>query len=158
MTRLLVLSLLFSLNVAAVAADTSAPQGANCALVAPPPEAGEETNHGVTLRIYPRIARIDAQYSGCQTLWAPAKNGWEIVSVTQITAGDPMRVWSPHASEDPERYACRYSEGKVVSGKAATCVAPESLLNHSVAPGCVAKMFKAFKAHQATNVRGCEYD
>jgi len=155
MIRLLVLLLLLSLSLAAVAADMSAPRGANCALVAPPRDAGEEMNHNQTLRIYPRITRIDAKYSGCQTLWAPAKNGWEIVAVTQIIAGDPVRIWSPHAIEDPGRYACRYSRGKVVSGKAATCVAPEVLLMHSVAAGCFAKMFKA---HQTTSVRGCEYD
>ena len=155
MIRIPVLLLLTSLSMAAWSADASAPQGTNCSLDAPPPDAGEEMNHGATLRIYPRIVRIDAHYSGCQTLWAPTKTGWEIIAVTEVSAGDPVRLWSPHASGDSERYACRYSKGKVVSGKAATCAAPEFLLMHSVAPGCVGKMLNA---QQGSNVRGCEYD
>ena len=66
-----------------VLAATPQPKGANCSLAAPPSGADEEFNHGVTLRVFPRVRDIHDSYNGCQNLWAPNGAGWEIISITK---------------------------------------------------------------------------
>src|SRR5690242_18198363 len=83
------------------------PEGDNCRLSAPPESAGEEFNHGIVLRVYPRARDIAQSYSGCQIMWAPDSEKWVTVSITQVVNGDPVRIWSPHA-KSPELTACRY--------------------------------------------------
>ena len=123
-------------------ADEHQPEGENCAIPIPPDNSGEEINHGVTLKIYPRAKDIGGTYSGCQSLWAPDKNGWVVVAVSEYIDGYPVRLWSPHV-KDPERKACRYSEGKLVSGNRDKCPIPESLVIRSLPTGCVEKIRKA---------------
>jgi len=118
------------------AAGAGRPKGKNCDLSSPPPNAGEESNHGVTLRVYPRARDIGARYSGCQVLLAPTAEGWSTVSLTEVVSGDPVRVWFPDSS-DEAALVCRYRRGKVVQGNPATCPAPEFILVKSLAVGCV---------------------
>jgi hypothetical protein len=126
--------MLCSLSVHAVA--TERPIGANCELTSPPNSAGEEMNHGMVLRIFPRAKDIHSSYNGCQALLAPDAGKWVTVSLTEIVNGDPIRVWSAF-EKDLNVLACRFKEGKVIRGNPATCPASEFLLIKSVAPGCV---------------------
>jgi hypothetical protein len=121
------------------AADTDKPTGKNCDLASPPATAGEETNHGVTLRVYPRARDIDTRYSGCQALFAPEGEKWIVLSLTEVIAGDPVRVWSTYET-DAEALACRFKQGKVVQGNPDTCPAPQFILVKSLAAGCVRSM------------------
>ena len=114
--------------------DNPRPKGKNCDLASPPPSAGEEMNHGLTVRIYPRAKDIAAGYSGCQVLFAPNGGEWVIVSLTEIVNGDPFRVW---VAEDDPAMNCRFKRGKVVRGDPAKCPATQFLVLKSVAPGCV---------------------
>ena len=128
-------AILFAFSPLAHAAGTARPAGQNCALVTPPAGAGEEMNHGVLLRIYPRAKDIGADYSGCQVMFAPHAEGWQIVALTEVVGGDPIRIWSEH-ERDQTVLACRYKGGKVVAGNAEKCPAVEFLLVKSLAPGC----------------------
>ena len=112
------------------------PAGRNCNLTAPPAAAGEETQHGKTLRVFPRNKDINASYTGCQVLFMPWRAKWEVIALTEIVNGDPVRVWSDNAG-GTGRLACRYRSGKVVKGTPQTCPATEELLTKSMAPGCL---------------------
>src|SRR5262245_48288118 len=118
------------------AADNPRPVGTNCTLASPPAEAGEESNHGMVLRVYPRAKDISAQYSGCQAFFVEYGGKWVVLSLTEVAAGDPLRVWSEHDPNDAA-FSCRYSKGKVVQGNPDTCPAPQFLLVKSLPLGCV---------------------
>ena len=147
---------LASAPMGAVASDR--PTGRNCNLAAPPESAGEDTNHGITLRIYPRAKDIDAKYTGCQVLMAPHEGNWVVIALTEIIKGDPVRIWSEH-ERDPAQLACRFKNGKVVRGNPATCPAPQFLLMKSLAAGCVAIIQEAVAKHGlgAPRPAECEY-
>ena len=135
------------------------PVGKNCELRTPPTSAGEEFNHGITIKIYPRARNIHSRYTGCQIVWVPHEKQWEVISITWIESGDPTRIWSPDPS-DPIRYSCTYRNGRVISGDEMKCAAPQVLIKGSMAPGCVAKIQKAV-ARDAERFRippGCDYD
>ena len=131
------------------------PVGQNCDLLAPPASAGEEANHGMLLRIFPRAKDIDATYSGCQVLFASYEGKWVVVSLTEIVKGDPVRLWSEH-DKDAARQACRYRNGRVVRGNPDTCPASQFLLVKSLAPGCFQKM--EGKSAGAPPPPECEYE
>lgn len=118
------------------AADTEKPAGKNCDLTSPPAAAGEEMNHGIVLRVYPRTKDIDAHYSGCQVLFAPHRQQWIAMSLTEVIAGDAVRVWSDDYTDLGVR-ACRFKQGKLIQGDPDTCPSPEFILVKSLAPGCV---------------------
>ena len=159
MNAFALLVLLLVVSSGALAGEMERPQGRNCELSAPPEAAGEEFNHGIILRIFPRARDIDATYSGCQTMWAPNGTNWVPISVTEVVGGDPVRIWSPDA-RNPALTACRYKKGEVISGVAATCVAPDFLLAKSLAPGCVKKIQAAVAAGGITAPwpAGCAYE
>jgi hypothetical protein len=125
-----------------LAGEIDRPTGQNCNLVAPPDTAGETSNHGVTLRIYPRAREIDTSYSGCQSLWVPDKDEWSLIFLVVIESGDPVRIWSPD-DPDQELAGCVYQKGEVVKGDPETCPAPRSLIMKSLAPGCEEKIRSA---------------
>ena len=131
---------LFFVLTAAGAAGNDRPTGTNCDLEAPPASAGEEINHGLVLRIYPRAKDIDANYTGCQVLFHPDGGKWVVVTLTEVIAGDPVRIWSTEADE---MTACRFKSGRVVAGDPHKCPMPRFLLLRSLAPGCVAQIRKA---------------
>ena len=144
---------------AAYAGEVARPQGKNCVLAVPPEAAGEEFNHGLVLRIYPRARDIDSKYTGCQIMWAPDGTKWVTVSVVAVENGEPVRLWSPDASET-ELLACRYKNGRVVAGNTESCPAPQFLITRSVAPGCVEKMRAAVAIGGvgAPLPRGCNHE
>ena len=115
------------------------PAGKNCNLQAPPKEAGEEINHGVIHKIYPRARDISKDYTGCQLLWMPDGKSWITIAVVAIERGYAARIWSQYET-DPNRLACRYKEGKVIQGDPQNCPAPEFLIIKSLPPGCVERI------------------
>jgi hypothetical protein len=152
-----VIALWLTIPALAFAADEGRPHGPNCDLTAPPASAGEDMNHGITLKIYPRAKDIDASYSGCQVMFAPDDGKWLIVALTQIVAGDPVRLWSDE--NDAEWLNCRYKNGRVVTGNPEKCPVPTSLLLKSMAAGCVAKIQDAVakRGLGAASLKECEY-
>lgn len=154
---LLICLLLFS--VSAHSTDKDRPKGKNCDLTAPLASAGEEMNHGVVLRIFPRAKDIDSGYTGCQVMLAPEGKKWVTVSLTEVFKGDPVRVWSAY-EKNPEVLACRFSRGKVVRGNAEKCPAPEFIMLKSLAPGCVQVIQDAVAKHGlgAPQPPECDYE
>jgi hypothetical protein len=140
-------------------ADNARPQGKNCNLSTPPATAGEETNHGVILRIFPRAKDITASYTGCQVLMAPNNQGWTVISLTEIIQGDPIRVWSDYA-QDESTHTCRYRKGKVVRGDANNCPSPQYILMQSLPAGCVRILQDAMaqQGSATTMPPQCEYE
>lgn len=134
------------------------PEGANCQLKSPPAAAGESSNHGVTLKVFPRRKDITASYTGCQILWARYEGEWKEVSVTAIEGGYAVRLWSGHSlDQEPfrnqEPFRCRYLEGTVIRGDPRLCPDPQSLIVRSMAQGCVEKIREQGKAAD-----GCHFE
>lgn len=152
------IALLLALSPLAHSADAVRPEGKNCALPSPPSEAGEEMNRGSLLRVYPRAKDIDGIYTGCQVLFAPRDGKWQVISLTEIVNGDPVRLWSEY-EQDPAVLACRYKGGKVTVGDPDKCPMAEFLLVKSMAPGCVKLMQDtvAKGGVGAQTPRQCEY-
>ncbi len=138
-------------------ADDDTPRGKNCDISAPPASAGEALSHGTVLRVYPRAKDIDSKYTGCQATLASDGERWFVVFLTEIISGDPVRVWS--ANEDGAA-PCRFKDGKVVQGHPETCPAAESLIQKSMAPGCVYIVAHAIAKHGLGALRPveCEYN
>lgn len=130
------------------------PNGLNCNLQAPPLASGEEFNHGVVLKIFPRARDLPKNYTGCQSFWMPDKNSWAIISMVVIEQGDPVRIWSPHNLGSSSADGCRYKGGRVVQGDSSKCPSPEYLIMKSLPPGCVDKL----KNSGGRFLPGCEYD
>ena len=150
------LMLLCALSVHATGTDK--PVGKNCDLMSPPVTAGEMLSHGITLRIYPRARDIDMRYSGCQALFAPEGEKWTVLSLTEVIAGDPVRVWSSYEI-DATVLACRFKQGKLVQGNPDTCPPPEFILVKSLAPGCARAVRDAVANHGPGTPwpPGCEF-
>jgi hypothetical protein len=115
-------------------------------------------NHGEVIRVYSRAKDIGVKYSGCQVLFVPAAGEWQVVSITEVVNGEPVRVWSEH-EQDESVLACRYSSGKVIAGDPDNCPKAELLLVKSMAAGC-AKAIREAVAKQGLGVQGpklCEH-
>jgi hypothetical protein len=140
-------------NAAATANDR--PTGKNCDLRIPPKNSGEDEDHAILMKVYPRISAMARNYTGCQAVWFRNTKAWEIISVTVLRNGDPVRIWAPSPA-DAVRYSCRYQHGKVISGDAKNCVAPEVLLQGSVPAGCMTKI--AASAGSKASPAGCMPD
>ena len=153
MTRFLIaLGLLLSALAHAQASDR--PSGTNCKLLSPPPASGEDMNHGVVLRVYPRAKDIGPRYTGCQVLFAPSGTKWERVTLTVVQAGDPVRVWSPDEASRGSS-GCRYRKGKVVAGNPDTCPAPQVLLMKSLPAGCASSIQEAMAKRGSPLPQAC---
>jgi hypothetical protein len=156
----LIVTILLLWSSATMADASSRPVGTNCSLAAPPDDAGEDLSHGMTVRIFPRARDIRRTYSGCQVMWAQSgADGWVILSVVEIEEGDPRRIWSPFSSS-PERFACLYKNGQVISGEEKSCASSTFLIQKSMARGCVVKLQAAIGAGglAAARPQGCEYE
>ena len=140
-------------------AENPPPLGKNCSLVEPPSLAGEESNHGAILRIFPRARDIDSRYTGCQAMFAEYAGRWVVVSLTEVVQGDPVRIWSEHEAANPAM-SCSYSKGKVVVGNPETCPMAEFILVKSLAPGCFQSIRESV-AQQGLGApwpTGCKYE
>jgi hypothetical protein len=138
----------------AFATETGRPTGENCSLTAPPDAAGEETDHGSTLRVYPRARDIGGKYTGCQSRWAQDKDRWNLVGVVAIAAGEPFQLWSPEVSV----VTCRYDKGQLVAGDTRTCPDSHLLILKSRAPGCLEKIRRTISqgGNATPHIAGCE--
>lgn len=162
--KLKLLALLFAMilitsSVVKNAAAQDRPSGLNCDLRKPPTSAGEEMNHGVTLRIHPRAKDISPAYSGCQVMFAPNGQGWAVTSLTEVVKGDPIRIWTDDPS-NKEALNCLYQRGKVVRGNPDKCPAPAFLLAKSLASGCVKQLSAAVQKSgiEVKWPKGCGYE
>jgi hypothetical protein len=138
----------------AFASETGRPTGENCSLTAPPEAAGEEVDHGTTLRIYPRARDIVGKYAGCQLRWAQDKDRWNLVGVTAIAAGEPTQLWSPEVSVT----TCRYDKGQLVAGDVKTCPDSHLLILKSRAAGCLEKIRRTISqgGNASPHIPGCD--
>lgn len=156
MRSLIVLMIAFLQYTGVFAADNDQPKGAYCGLPVPPADAGEELNHDVQMRIYPRARDMRISYSGCQTMWVAKGNQWITKSVVAIERGQPVRIWSPDPA-DAKLMVCRYLNGRIVRGDVASCPNAQLLVMESLAPGCIDKVRKAMGA-KAPRPAGCDYE
>jgi hypothetical protein len=111
------------------------------------------------LRVYPRAKDIGPNYSGCQLLMAQDKDSWVVVSYTEGAKGDPVRIWSQY-ERDPAKLACRYRNGRIVSGSEDICPAPEFVLLKSLAQGCFAAIQEEIRKKELGTPwpPGCKYE
>jgi hypothetical protein len=108
----------------------------NCALSAPPPDAGVDTGMGQLLKIYPRNPDIGPSYAGCQTLWAEDGDGWSTVTIVHYAAGHVAWIESPQETHDPMA-ECRVEDGKVVRSDPALCAGLDELRFESLPAACL---------------------
>ena len=135
--RRLVSALVFSAMCAPFSFADERPVGTNCRLQTPPRQSGELESSGPTWRVYPRAVDVGSQYSGCQTVWAPAENKkWSVVLKVVIEKGKPVGTWPPPNPPPPANLSCEYEGGRLLPGHSNHC--PE--LVKSRAHGCTAKM------------------
>jgi hypothetical protein len=132
------------------------PQGQNCDLVQPPSESGEEAHMGTKLLVFPRAKNIASTYFGCQGLWIPYKEKYELAMLVEITNGDPVRTWSAVPTKQPGE-DCRYRMGEVVAGDRSKCTDPKFLILKSVPAGCFPKIQAAAAAGKGWPEE-CGYD
>ena len=154
----LTVAIVLLVSVPELCAGEDRPAGENCGLTSPPASAGEEFNHGVVLRVFPRAKDIGPTYTGCQAVLVPDGEEWVVISLTEVLKGDPIRVWSEHEN-DPAVLACRFSGGNLVEGDPKKCPVPQFLLFKSLAPGCVRIIKEAVAKHGlgAPRPPECEY-
>jgi len=159
MRTMIALVAAFCVSAAAGAADNDRPTGTNCDLAAPPPSAGEEFNHGLTLKIFPRARDIGPGYTGCQLVWIPHEGRWITMSAVAIEGGQPVRIWAPEVAK-PDFLDCRYKSGRIVAGDPGKCPMARFLLMRSMGPGCVDIVRKAVAAKGlgAPRPAECEYE
>lgn len=142
----------------AIAGERERPTGHNCELSAPPENAGEDFEHGVVIRIYPRANDIGKKYTGCQTMWMPGEKKWSIISIVAIEAGFPVRIWVPSIS-GPIPASCRYRKGRLFKGDEKNCPDAKTLIAKSLAVGCGEKMKSAVAAGlRAQLPAGCMFE
>lgn len=108
----------------------------NCALAAPPVDAGIDRQMGVLLKIYPRSPDIGAGYAGCQTLWAQSDEGWEVLTVLHYQAGHVVRVENPARAGDPVEQ-CRVRDGVVLRGDPGLCAQLDDMRLESLPADCI---------------------
>ena len=123
----------------AIAGEHGRPTGHDCEFSAPPENAGEDFEHGVVLRIYPRAKDIDKKYTGCQTVWLADQKTWSIFSIVAIEAGFPVRSWAPSIS-GPIPASCGYRRGRLFKGDEKNCPDAKTLIAKSLASGCGEKI------------------
>lgn len=150
------------ISVTAFAESPTKPEGKNCGLSDPPDTAGEESAHGMELRIFPRRSDIRLEYTGCQVLWLQIGSQSSKAVVTEVVKGVPVRWWMPKPPGNAELTACNYKDGKGTVGNSDTC--PSELnkdsLIHSLPPGCNKKLAAAFasKMPSSLEAKDCAYD
>jgi hypothetical protein len=130
------------------AAESNRPVGPNCSSNVPPVDAGEEINHGVTLKVFPRALNIGPSYTGCQVMVAPYPSGWEVLLIAEIVQGEAVRVWSADGTS-VDVSACRYQQNELVSGPSQCPKSRFLLVRRSLPPGCVERIRAAVAANAA---------
>jgi len=119
--------------------------GANCALDAPPADAGVDLHMGVLLKVYPRTPDIGPGYHGCQTLWARADEGWETLGIAHYANGRVVRIENPALPNDPVEQ-CLVRDGAVLRGDPELCTQLDDMRFESLPADCLDAAAGAIKA------------
>jgi hypothetical protein len=122
----------------------------NCGLKEPPADSGEDSDHGILMKIFPRRGAIGSTYSGCQTVWAGDGKTWFVVAVGIFEGGKVTRMRMPSRPEDPVEQ-CLIQSGRLVKGNEGTCSSLDMFPYNSMAPGCES-------AAKAGSRGYCDYD
>lgn len=130
------LPLLFAL-IATNCAATELNSHPTCKLLAPPPEAGENSVHAQLLKVYPRRSSLGKKFSGCQTIWLdpPGEAGAQDYPKSLIRLHFQSGTL---VAAQMEGKLCRYTaNGKAVGSNSSICPpeAPEAFLSEP--PGCI---------------------
>jgi uncharacterized protein YceK len=108
----------------------------NCDLKEPPADSGEDGDHGIPMKIYPRRGAIGSTYSGCQTVWAHDGVTWSVAFVGVFENGTITRMRVPTEPGNPVEQ-CRMQSGRTVKGDKDVCTSMDILFPYSsVPPGC----------------------
>lgn len=138
------------------------PEGVNCGLSEPPANAGEEANHGMELRVFPRRSDITPEYSGCQSIWLQIGSNSLNAGITEIHKGAPVRWWIPNSANPFDVTACNYKNGKGEADNSDACPSElnDDSLIHSLPSGCNKRIVAAKSQAESLQLRanGCEYD
>lgn len=137
--RLVLASLLLLLDDSSTAAESKRPVGQNCDLATPPKSAGEDTNHGLLLFVFPRARDIGVNYTGCQLIWTQSKTEVTLGWLVWIQSGKAVRVWSTDAEMNAMLGQCFWEKGILKNGRAETCGNSEDTVMKSYLPGCISK-------------------
>lgn len=108
----------------------------NCSLSTPPRDAGDSSNHGRAMKIYPRKAGISPAYTGCQILWfeqTQNKNDFEKIWVIYFESGKAVAERTFGSIGD---HLCIYREGKLAPGQPKDCDKAPPKPFASFPPGC----------------------
>lgn len=129
---ILLLTLPLALPLAAGPAMGAAP---NCALAAPPADAGVDSSMGQRIKVYPRNPDIGPSYAGCQTLWAEDGDGWSTITIAHYAGGHVAWIESPQEAHDAMA-ECRVEDGRVVRGDPALCAQLDEIRFESLPAAC----------------------
>jgi hypothetical protein len=128
---LLGVSLLLGATTAASGASVGdfVPRGAaNCAIGAPPMDAGLAGTPGGFVIVRPRNAALPARYTGCKVMWVDANPGdWQRFAALYFENGELRRLVAHDARRggDEVRAACAYPRGNsLLPGTDATVTNP----------------------------------
>ena len=111
-------------------------QGPNCDLDKPPPQAGDDIDHGALLKVHPRAKDIGRAYDGCQTAWAETRGDWPVVGVTLFERGEAVAFWNP----PPGETTCRYRNGRAIDDPRGHCPPAASLKLKAMPAGCARRI------------------
>ena len=137
MCRSAFLLMLGLVQFAALHAEPIPVSAPNCQVASPPTASGENANHGVLIKVFPRKSQVSNEYSGCQTMWIQKGNGWEKFSVMYFVTGQ-LQAWWYADDEAPNGLLCLFSNGKLFAGAPKDCYVPRNLgLTNSFASGCM---------------------
>ncbi len=134
--RQLLFCLLITLSAPLCAVEDIPMEAANCSLSTPPREAGESSNHGRAMKIYPRKADISLTYTGCQILWfeqTQNKKDFEKIWVIYFESGKAV---AEKTFGSIGNHLCIYREGKLASGQPKGCDKAPPKPFVSFPPGC----------------------
>ena len=122
----------------------------NCDLKGPPADSGEDGDHGIPMRIYPRRAAIGSTYSGCQTVWAYDGATWSVAFLGVFENGTITRMRVPSEPGNPIEQ-CLMQSGRLVKGDKDICSSLDMFPYSSVPPGCAS-------VASGEGQRDCAYD
>jgi hypothetical protein len=111
---------------------------------------------GTKLLVYPRVSEMSSAYTGCQSLWAPKNERWELITLIWFEGGGVVRVWSPGPPREPEE-SCRFERGRVVAGKYEECPMVELIPIKTTPPGCFERI-RAGNANGLSWPKECEME
>ena len=117
-------------------ADSVPFKGANCAVPAPPADAGESLAQGAVLKVFPRKDALGKGYKGCQTTWIESRGHWIPLGVAYFEAGEVAGFWAP----PPDAITCKYQARAAMGKNAKSCPPANGVTVRSMPAGCASKV------------------